>query len=169
MSGITTTGLSITASLVMIVSPWSVVADEPREVAESAWTVFSDEVLHAGLGTATGAFPVKTDPAAELSAIVASLKVESGLTADQLGRLLGVSKRSIHNWAAGTTIAPAHEARLRELEMLVFSLSADSPEERRKILLDSSNGPSIFKQFAAKADAPQKIKFGVPVEERLGL
>lgn len=169
MSGVTTTGLSITASLAMIVSPWTVVVDEPSEVVESAWTVFSDEVLQAGLGTATGAVAVKTDLAVDLSAIVATLKVESGLTADQLGRLLGVSRRSIHNWAAGTAIAPAHEERLRELEMLVFSLSADSPEERRKILLDSSNGPSIFKQFAAKAEAPQKIKFDVPVEERLGL
>lgn len=169
MSDITTTGLSITASLAMIVSPWSVGIDEPRETTESAWMIFSDEVLQAGLGTATGAFVVKTDPAADPSAIVANLKVESGLTADQLGRLLGVSRRSIHNWVAGTAIAPAHEERLRELELLVFSLSADSPEERRKLLLDSSNGPSIFKQFAAKVDAPQKIRFGVPVEERLGL
>lgn len=169
MSGITTTGLGITASLAMIVSPWAVVIDEPREAAESAWMIFSDEVLHAGIGTATGPFAVQVEPADDLSALVANLKVESGLTADQLGRLMGVSRRSIHNWAAGTAIAPVHEERLRELEMLVFSLSAGSPEERRKILLDSSNGPSLFKQFAAKADAPQRIKFGVPVEERLGL
>lgn len=169
MSSVTTTGIGITASLAMIVAPWAIVTDGPRETTESAWMIFSDEVLHAGLGTATGAFLAEIKSAADLSEIVANLKVESGLTADQLGRLLGVSRRSIHNWAAGTAIAPVHEERLRDLELLVFSLSADSPEERRKMLLDSSNGPSIFKQFASRSDAPQRIKFGVPVEERLGL
>jgi hypothetical protein len=169
MSSVTTTGLSITASLAMIVAPWATVVDEPRVKPESAWTVFSDEALRAGLGTATGPIAAEQETASDLSTIVANLKAESGLTADQLGRLLGVSRRSIHNWAAGTVIAPAHEERLRDLERLVFSLPAHSPEERRRLLLESSNGPSIFRQFAAKADAPQRIKFGVPVEERLGL
>lgn len=169
MSDVTTTGLGITASLAMIVAPWAAVIDEPRVIPESAWMIFSDDVLHAGLGTATGSMSAKDEPTSELSAIVANLKTASGLTTDQLGRLLGVSRRSIHNWAAGTAIAPAHEERLRDLELLVFSLPADSPDERRKLLLDSSNGPSMFKQFAAKADAPQRIRFDVPVEERLGL
>lgn len=143
--------------------------EEPPSVPESAWIAFSDEILEAGLGTATGKFTEKPKPTSDLSGVVAALKVESGLTADQLGRLLGVSRRSIHNWAAGSTIAPTHEEKVRELEALISSLPAFTPDERRSLFLDSSNGPSLFKQFASKADHPQQIKFGVPVEERLGL
>lgn len=104
-----------------------------------------------------------------LSSIVIALKTESGLTADQLGRLLGVSRRSIYNWAAGSAIASSHEEKLRELDSLIFSIPAKTPDERRSLLLDSSNGPSLFQQLASKADGPQRIKFGVPVEQRLGL
>lgn len=166
---VTTTGLGVTTTLALIIAPWSVVIDEPPTVPESAWFAFSEEVLHAGLGTATGKFLEKVKSTPEISAVVAALKSESGLTADQLGRLLGVSRRSIHNWATGAAIASTHEEKVRELDSFIFSLPAYTPDERRNLLLDSSNGPSLFKQFASKADRPQRIKFGVPVEERLGL
>lgn len=169
MSTVTTTGLGITAALALIVAPWAGSIDERPVMPASAWMVFSDDIRQAGFGTATGKFAQKVNPASGLSSIVAALKIESGLTADQLGRLLGVSRRSIHNWAAGSAIASAHEEKLRELDSLIFSIPANTPEERRSLLLDSSNGPSLFKQFASKADGPQRIKFGVPVEERLGL
>lgn len=169
MSAVTTTGIGVSGALALIIAPWGVVVDEAPVWSESAWTVFSEEAFQAGIGTSTGKFVEKTNAAADLSALVASLKAESGLTADQLGRLMGVSRRSIHNWAAGSSIASVHEERLRELDSLISSLPGESPEERRSALLDSSQGPSLFKQFASKADAPQRIKFGVPVEERLGL
>lgn len=166
---VTTTGLGITTTLAVVVAPWVVIVDEPPTVPDSAWIAFSDEVRQAGLGTATGKFTEKAKPTSDLSSVVAALKAESGLTADQLGRLLGVSRRSIHNWATGSAIASSHEERVRELDSFISSLPAYTPEERRSLLLDSSNGPSLFKQFASKADHPQRIKFGVPVEERLGL
>jgi DNA-binding transcriptional regulator YiaG len=166
---VTTTGLGITTTLALIVAPWAVPIEEPPSVPESAWIAFSDEVRQAGLGTATGKFTEKPKPTSDLSAVVAALKVESGLTADQLGRLLGVSRRSIHNWAAGSAIASTHEEKVRELDSFIASLPAYTPDERRALLLDSSNGPSLFKQFASRANHPQRIKFGVPVEERLGL
>lgn len=169
MNAVTTTGIGVTGALVLIIAPWGAPVDETPVWSESAWTMFSDESLQAGVGTSTGEFVEKTSAAADLSALVASLKSDSGLTADQLGRLLGVSRRSIHNWAAGSAIASVHEERLRELDSLITSLPAESPEARRSALLDSSQGPSLFKQFASKAEAPQRIKFGVPVEERLGL
>jgi transcriptional regulator with XRE-family HTH domain len=166
---VTTTGLGVTAALALIVAPWSGTVDERPLAPESAWMVFSDEIRQAGFGTATGKIAPKASAVSGLSSIVAALKSESGLTADQLGRLLGVSRRSIHNWAAGSAIAAVHEEKLRELESFIFSIPANTPDERRSLLLESSNGPSLFKQFASKADSPQRIKFGVPVEERLGL
>jgi transcriptional regulator with XRE-family HTH domain len=169
VSAVTTTGIGITTALALIVAPWAGIIDERPVVPESAWMVFSDDIRQAGFGTATGKFAQKVDAVSALSSIVARLKSESGLTADQLGRLLGVSRRSIHNWAAGSAIASVHEEKLRELESLIFSIPASTPDERRSLLLDSSNGRSLFKQFASKADGSQRIKFGVPVEERLGL
>lgn len=163
---ITTTGLGITSTLALIVAPWAVVIEEPPAAPESAWIAFSQE---SGLGTATGKFTEKVSPTLAISAVVTALKVESGLTADQLGRLLGVSRRSIHNWATGSAIASAHEEKVRELNSFIALLPADTPDQRRNLLLDSSNGPSLFKQLASQVDHPQRIKFGVPVEERLGL
>jgi len=156
-------------SLAMAVAPWAggAIAEPPKK-PQSAWSVFSAEALHSGLGTVTGPFPEKDQPGFDIAASIVHLKSESGLTADQLGRLLGVSRRSIYNWAAGGPIAAAHEEKVRELELLVFTLPASTPDERRRQLLDSSNGPSLFKQFAAKSSTPQRIKYGVPVEERLG-
>lgn len=155
--------------MALIIAPWAVVIDDSPAVTESAWIAFSAEVLQAGLGTATGKYTERVKPTPDISAVVAALKFESGLTADQLGRLLGVSRRSIHNWATGSAIASTHEEKVRELDSFISSLPAYTPDERRSLLLDSSNGPSLFKQFASKADHPQRIKFGVPVEERLGL
>lgn len=134
---------------------------------KTTWTVFQTE--DSRLSTATGVLVGESPSTVNPSALVAKLKAESGLTADQLGRLLGVSRRSIHNWAAGSAIAPLHEEKVRELGALVFSLPADTPDERRQLLLDSSNGTSLFRQFATKSNEPQRVKFGVPVEERLGL
>lgn len=105
----------------------------------------------------------------DVSVLVSELKTDSGLTADQLGRLLGVSRRSVHNWAAGATIAPAREERVRALSDLVFSLPAKTPEERRTRLLDSSAGPSLFRQFIEDDSRNERIKYSVPVEERFGL
>lgn len=105
----------------------------------------------------------------DVSVLVAELKTDSGLTADQLGRLLGVSRRSVHNWAAGATITPAREERVRALSDLVFSLPSKTPEERRARLLDSSAGPSLFRQFVEDDSRSERIKYSVPVEERFGL
>ena len=169
MSAVTTTGLGITTALALIVAPWAGPIDELPVVQESAWMVFSDDIRQAGVGTVTGKFAQEANLPTGLSSIVAALKSESGLTADQLGRLLGVSRRSIHNWASGSAIASGHEEKLRELYSLVFSIPAITPDERKSVLLDSSSGPSLFKQFASRSGGPQRIKFGVPVEERLGL
>lgn len=105
----------------------------------------------------------------DVSVLVAELKTDSGLTADQLGRLLGVSRRSIHNWAAGATITPGRAERVRALSDLVFNLPSKTPEERRAHLLDSSAGPSLFRQFIEDNSRSERIKYSVPVEERFGL
>lgn len=170
-STITSVG-SVTGWLTLTVVPWG--AGEVRRVegpgdglgwgssARTAAPTTTDGVGH-------GPVEPTTVPVRDVSALVAELKVSSGLTADQLGRLLGVSRRTIHNWAAGAAITPAREERVRTLNELVFSLPGNDPDERRTLLLDSSAGPSLFRQFAEAGTPKERIMYPVPVEEQLGL
>lgn len=105
-------------------------------------------------------------PVQDIRTLVAHLKDESGLTANQLGRLLSVTSRSIHNWAAGSPVSGKHEERIRALSGLVFGLNASTPDNRRAMMLDSSSGPSRFNSFIASTPHPQRLKYSIPVSER---
>lgn len=82
---------------------------------------------------------------------IVGLRTVSGLTADQLGRLFGVTRRSVQNWVAGGQMASFHEERLSHLYTVVLNAGA-SPEERRKKLLSSANGKSLFHQLLAELE-----------------
>lgn len=82
----------------------------------------------------------------------------SGLTASQVGRLFGVSRRSVNNWISGKPMAPDHEERLSELLAIIRGISAPSPAERRAALLDSSSGSSIFHQLLRDATAATPLQ-----------
>lgn len=90
---------------------------------------------------------------------------DSGLSAIQVGRALGFN---VHRALVGD-IPAADIARIHEFCELVDSLIASTPQARASVLLDSSRGQSLFSQFASAAPTMQRIRFGVPVEERLGL
>jgi transcriptional regulator with XRE-family HTH domain len=93
--------------------------------------------------------PQRVDAESEESSpwTVSALRYISGLTAAQLGRLFGVSRRSINNWMAGNPMAAHHEARLSALQAALLAIPAATPEERRAALLDSSDGLSLFQQL----------------------
>lgn len=154
--------------------PWS--GMEPASSGSVRLEWLSPEV-DRGFSSGTGKLGVVTAigqatlplPSGSVAALVSDLKEKSGLTAEQLGRLMGVSRRSIHNWAAGASISATREERVRQLGLLVFGLPADTPEERRALLLDSSTGASLFRQFADADTLHQQIQFPIPVDERLGL
>lgn len=74
---------------------------------------------------------------------VDALRALSGLTVDQMGRLMGVSRRSIHNWMNGGSMSRANEERLSRLFEVVQGLPG-GPDQRRAALLDSSSGVSLF-------------------------
>lgn len=77
---------------------------------------------------------------------VDELRAQSGLTTDQIARLMGVSRRSVHNWLVGGSMSAANEERLAQLQEVVNAIPGDSTE-RRAILLDSSHGRSRFHQL----------------------
>lgn len=78
---------------------------------------------------------------------VTELRVLSGLTTDQVAKLMGVTRRSIHNWVGGSVMTSQNQDRLAYLLSLIRALPADTPEARRATLLNSSTGRSLFHQL----------------------
>ena len=62
---------------------------------------------------------------AETAVLVRELRERSGLTWGELARLLGVSRRSVHNWADGGRMSSGREHRLREIAAIVDDLPSD--------------------------------------------
>ena len=82
----------------------------------------------------------------------------SGLTASQVARLFGVSRRSVNNWIAGKPMAPHHEERLSQLVAIVRGVEGTTPDERRAALLDSSAGRSIFHQILEQSPTAESLQ-----------
>jgi len=174
MSGsLTLTKVGLSGWVILLANPWAGVGNPSAIEApvESHWEVQATTRLSLTSfpdGAVNSRFAAEPIPAS-VSEVVSRLKSESGLNADQLGRLLGVSRRSIHGWAAGGSISPAREERLMDLHAQIFNLEATSAEQRRDIILGSTNGPSLFRIWSEQAKANQRIQYTVPIEERFSL
>lgn len=125
------------------------------------------------LNQTTSGLPVHGSPQgseipASLSQQIAELRALTGLTTDQVGRLFGVSRRSIHNWINGNTMALQHEERAAKILSIVHASPGASPPERRAALLDSSHGTSLFQQLvASRGEGVALQTAGVSVRERI--
>jgi DNA-binding transcriptional regulator YiaG len=101
---------------------------------------------------------------------IAEVRALTGLTTDQVGRLFGVSRRSVHNWINGNAMAPQHEERAAKILSIVQVLPGSTPAERRAALLDSSRGTSLFHQLVTSRDEGVPLQVaGVSAKDRLGL
>ena len=69
------------------------------------------------------------------SVALLELRRLSGLTWDQLARLFGITRRSLHFWASGKPLTPAHEERLSRLLATVRRLDRGSAHANRTLLL----------------------------------
>lgn len=78
------------------------------------------------------------------------LKDRSGLTINELGRVLGVTRRTVLALIAGAPISPTHATRIDSLLEHVETYS--TPDEARKELFDSSDGVSVFQKLAKERD-----------------
>ena len=86
----------------------------------------------------------------EAGAVIGELRRLSGLTWDQLARLFGVSRRSVHFWASGKPMAPSNEEHLRRLLAVVRKVDRGSARANRAILLGADeDGISLFDLLAA--------------------
>lgn len=116
----------------------------------SAWNqpISQDDVTDGSEGSAI-----------ETAHQIIELRETSGLTIDQLGRLFGVSRRSVHNWLNGKPMAPRHEEQLGYILSTVRSLPGASRQERRSQLLASRDGGSLFQ--ALHSTAPRDVTIQV--------
>ncbi|WP_133755526.1 hypothetical protein [Naumannella halotolerans] len=98
--------------------------------------------FYASSSSATGAqsTETKTVSTAEADAsstggLIAELRAATSFTWDQTSKLLGVSRRTVHLWAAGGNISAHNEERLASLVREVRSIqAADAGEARMRIL-----------------------------------
>jgi DNA-binding transcriptional regulator YiaG len=89
---------------------------------------------------------------------IEQLRMMSGLTTNQIARLFGVTRRSVHNWIAGNAMADHHMQRLMQVESLIEVLPEHTPEQRRARLLDSSVGKSLFQKFVDQVGGDMRLQ-----------
>lgn len=107
--------------------------------------------------------PPHDRPMQSTATIVRDLREKSGLTWDQLGRLLGVSRRAVHLWAAGGRINARHLELLTRLRGIVESLPAADASQRRMLLFETRQSqPSIFDVFLRLHASDEGVVTGTP-------
>jgi len=86
---------------------------------------------------------------------VNKLHAQSGLTWDQIGRLLGVSRRAVHMWAAGKRMNARNTELLADLIHLVDSATGGTPDERRSWLFTATvSGMTPVERFLSQHRQP---------------
>ncbi len=101
--------------------------------------------------TNSGLQLVKTAPSTEVSFVsgdksqeqgspIMELRRLTGFTWDQLARLLGVVRRSLHFWASGKPLSAANEERLGRLLSAIRRLDRGSSSENRALLFREHSG-----------------------------
>lgn len=82
-----------------------------------------------------------TDTTLTPSAVLAELRRRSGLTWDQLARLCGVSRRSVHFWASGESPRGDHHERLMRLvEAIRYVDRGSAPSTRAALITPLDSG-----------------------------
>ncbi|RYZ47144.1 MAG: XRE family transcriptional regulator [Myxococcaceae bacterium] len=97
--------------------------------------------------TTTGA-ALKT--AARSGSAITELRRLSGLTWDQLARLFGVNRRSLHFWASGKDMSASHEEHLHRLLAVVRRVDRGSASANRSALLAVHEGHLPFDLLVAR-------------------
>jgi len=85
------------------------------------------------------------------------------LTWEQLGRLLGVSRRAVHLWAAGGRVNSRHLELLAQLRGIVDNLPAENASQRRMLIFQARQAePSIFDTFLRQHTGEEGVVAGTP-------
>lgn len=85
----------------------------------------------------TAAGPVPRPQGGTVQQAIAELRSLSGLTWEQMARLLGVSRRSVHFWASGEPVRASHQERVQRLLAVLRQVDRGSATENRTLLLNA--------------------------------
>lgn len=88
---------------------------------------------------------------------IAELRRLSGLTWEQLARLFGVSRRSLHFWASGKPLTPANEERLNRMLATVRRIDRGSAAANRTLLLTADSDGHITFDLLAQGRYEQVV------------
>jgi transcriptional regulator with XRE-family HTH domain len=98
--------------------------------------------------TTAGAAVEAAEPA---GAAIGELRRLSGLTWEQLARLVSVSRRSLHFWASGKAMTPGNEEHLQRLLGVVRRIDRGAASVNRAVLLGTREDGTIpFDLLAAR-------------------
>ena len=91
---------------------------------------------------------------------ISELRRVSGLTWEQLGQLLGVSRRSVHFWASGKPLNASNEKRLMQVLDVVRAADRGSARSMRAALMEASQGTTPFDMLAAQRFEDARLVLG---------
>lgn len=132
----------------------------------TAYTLPADEVLHSqrvAVQTTAGASVSAATPS---GSAIGELRRMSGLTWDQLARLFNVSRRALHFWASGRSMAPSNEEHLQRLLAVVRKVDRGSASANRAILLGVREGGNLPFDLLAAGDYERVLSLLGPGEGR---
>ncbi len=95
------------------------------------------------------------------STAIAELRRRSGLTWEQIARLFGVARRSVHFWASGKALNVANEERLHRILAVVRYIDRGTAQATRSALM------TVLSDGMIPLDLLAEDKFE-EVKERLG-
>lgn len=76
--------------------------------------------------TATVVAPVAPTACIGVPGLLERIRAEAGLTLEEIAHLMGVSRRSVHNWKNGETVSSGNEVRLRDLDQSIRRIAAST-------------------------------------------
>lgn len=134
------------------------VVREAETVIVSPFSAWSSSAI-AAQSTETNAVSADdADASSSTGGLIAELRAATSFTWDQTSKLLGVSRRTVHLWAAGGNISAHNEERLASLVREVRSIQAvDAGDARMRILA------LLDRERAGFASADDDINRAAPV------
>lgn len=117
------------------------------EVIRSASRGIGPSLLSPGTSLEASQNDVETSSPQEL---VRELHTRSGLTWEQLAKLFGVSRRTLHFWASGGRMNAHNQELLTTLVVRIEELPGSMPADKRAALLQPrEGGSSIYDELRA--------------------
>ena len=93
---------------------------------------------------------------------LSKLREASGLTWEQLARLFGVSRRSVHHWASGDNMNAHHQELLAKVTAIVTAIPGP-PQSKRAELLRAREDGTLFDSIRSSLAGSEPAVNGIPV------